>query len=83
MVVTLGQQYNVGQKPTVILYLASIAVVVSHIQRMPTRKKLLLYTVVNPARGLLNREIVYNNSSSHALPVAYSFLCMVNTFSRV
>ena len=57
MVVTLGQQYNVGQKPTVILYLASIAIVVSHIlQRMPTRKK-ILYTVANPARGLLNREI--------------------------
>ena len=52
MQITLGPQYNVGEKPTVILYICCF----SHSALwLPTRKK-LLYTVANPARGLLNRE---------------------------
>ena len=48
MVVTLGQQYNIGEKPTVIL-------VVSYIQRIGCQPpKKLFYTVANPARGLPN-----------------------------
>ena len=49
MVVTLGQQYNIGQKSTVmlLLFLTFSALVAS--------PKKLLYTVANPARGLLNR----------------------------
>ena len=68
-------QNTVGQKPTaIILYLALIAIVLSHIQRMPTRKK-LLYKVADPARGLLNGEMYTEyNSSAYAIPVAYSFL---------
>ena len=50
MVISLGQQYNVGEKPTVILY------VVSHIQRIGCQPEKLLDTVANPARGLLKRE---------------------------
>ena len=33
-----------------------VVVVVSHIQRIGCQPKKLLYTVANPARGLLNRE---------------------------
>ena len=48
---------------------------VSYIQRMSTRKK-LLYTVANPARGLLNREMYtpVSINSAYAIPVAYPFL---------
>ena len=100
MVVTLGQQYNIGEKPTVIRYTtyiinrhagtpekqrkqkhcstsSNMVVIIycyiigcedkvtisccccccfSHSAHwLPTRKK-LIYTVANPARGLLNRE---------------------------
>ena len=50
MVVTLGQQYNVGEKPTVI--------VISHIQRtvLVANSEKQLNTAANPARGLLNRK---------------------------
>ena len=34
-----------------------VVVVVSHIQRIGCQPDKLLYTVANPARGLLNREI--------------------------
>ena len=57
MEITLGQQqYNVGEKPTVILY--------SYINRhllfltfsvLVANPKKLLYMVANPARGLLSR----------------------------
>ena len=33
-----------------------VVVVVSHIQRIGCQPEKLLYTVANPARGLLNRE---------------------------
>ena len=52
MVVTLGQLYNVGETPTVILYtllLLTLSVLVAN----PTES---LYTVANPARGLLNSD---------------------------
>ena len=53
MQITLGQQYNVGEKPTVIVLL----LLFSHIQRIGCQpEKKILYTVANPARGLLNRE---------------------------
>ena len=51
-VVTLGQQYNVGEKPTVTLctlLFPTFSVLVAN-------PKKLLYTVANPARGLLNRK---------------------------
>ena len=54
MQITLDQQYDVGEKPTVV-----VVVVVSHIQRIGCQpeKTTLIYTVANPAaRGLLNRE---------------------------
>ena len=51
MVVTLGQQYNNGEKPTVILLLLFLTFSV-----LVANPKKLLYTVANPARGLLNRE---------------------------
>ena len=49
MVVTLGQQYNIGEKPTVMLFFPFNVLVANP-------KKTILYTVANPARGLLNRE---------------------------
>ena len=80
MVVTLGQEYNVGEKPTVMLY----TYINRHAGTPDKRKKKLcshptqgenvktllfltfsvlgadpmnlLYTVANPACGLLNRE---------------------------
>ena len=55
MVVTLGQQYNVGEKPTVIplLFLFfTFSVLVAN----PKNYSGAPYTVANPARGLLNRE---------------------------
>ena len=53
MVATLGQQYNVGEKPTVILY---VCMLYGHhnIQQgmdQPGNK-----VVANPARGQVNRE---------------------------
>ena len=78
MEITLGQQYNVGEKPTVILYTyihdhagtpEKHFVVVSHIQRISCNpKKTILYTVANPARGLLNREGKKKESGSPPLP---------------
>ena len=86
MEITLSQQYNVGEKPTVILYIyinrhagtpekhqkqnrdnvvhithgSSLKknIVVPHIQRIGCQpgKTSTLYTVANPARGLLSRE---------------------------
>ena len=53
MVVTLGQQYNTGEKPTVIMLLLLLFLTFSVLVANP---KKLLYTVANPARGLLNRE---------------------------
>ena len=52
MMVTLRQQYNVGEKPTVILY----TYLVLTFSVLVANPKKLLYTVANPARGLLNRE---------------------------
>ena len=75
MVVTLlgHQQYNVGEKPTV-CRLTLIAMqghqksCFSHSAYwLPTRKK-LLYTVANPARGLLNREKEKKGKSGSAPP---------------
>ena len=83
MIVTLGQQYNVGQKPTVIImYLASIAIVVSHIQRIGCQPEKNYLHGGQPRSWSAEQGNVYN-SSAHALPIAFSFLCMVNTFSRV
>ena len=44
-----GTIHNVGDKPTVILYTTSIAIVVSHILRIGRQPEKLLYTVANPA----------------------------------
>ena len=53
--------HNVGDRPTVILYKYTrfIAIVISPIQRtvLVANPKKLLYTVANPARGLLHREM--------------------------
>ena len=54
MVITLGQQYNVGEKPTVILLLFLLLFLIFSV--LVANPKKLLYTVANPARGLLNRE---------------------------
>ena len=64
--VTSGQQYHVGEKLTVILYTYIInrrhaGCCFSHSACcssgcQPEKTKKLLYTVANPARGLLNRE---------------------------
>ena len=53
MIVTLRQQYNIGEKPTFILYTYYLVLTFSVLVANP---KKLLYTVANPARGLLNRE---------------------------
>ena len=46
-----------------------VVVVVSHIQRIGCQpEKKLLYTVANPARGLLNREKNKNKKSGSAPP---------------
>ena len=39
------------------IHVVVVVVVVSHIQRIGCQPEKLLYTVANPARGLLNREI--------------------------
>ena len=39
------------------IHVVDVVVVVSHIQRIGCQPEKLLYTVANPARGLLNREI--------------------------
>ena len=54
-VVTYGQQYNIGEKPTVILLLLLFLLFLAFSALVANTKK-LLYTVANPARGLLNRE---------------------------
>ena len=47
----------------------AVVVVVSHIQRIGCQpEKKLLYTVANPARGLLNREKNKNKKSGSAPP---------------
>ena len=55
MVVTLGQNYNVGEKPTVILLSVLLLLFLTFSVLVANPKK-LLYTVANPARGLLNKE---------------------------
>ena len=55
VVVTLGQQFNIGEKPTVILLLLLLLLFLTFSVLVANPKK-LLYTVANPARGLLNRE---------------------------
>ena len=62
IVVTLTQQQcNVGEKPIVILYTSTKNLNASrpfeHFSVLVAHPKKLLYTVANPARGLLNREI--------------------------
>ena len=64
MVVTLDQQYNVWEKPTVILFL-TFSVLVAN-------PKKLLYTVVKPARGLLNREKILEEKSLAAQTHRYT-----------
>ena len=66
--------HNVGDKPTVILYIAFIALVVSHIQRIGRQPEKLLYTVANPAPRAWSAEQGNVYSSVCAIPVAYSFL---------
>ena len=87
MVVTLGQQYNVGEKPIVILY---TDIINRHccfliFRVLVANPKKLLYTVANPARGLLNREMYtvecVCDTSGLFLPI-YIYVCIVNTFSR-
>ena len=48
MQITLGPQYNVGEKPTVILYVCMV-ITYSRVWDQPGK-------VANPARGQLNRE---------------------------
>ena len=59
-VVTLSQQYNIGEKPTVILYTSGInphtAMLFLTFSVIVANPKKLLYMVANPARDLLNRE---------------------------
>ena len=43
-------------QPRIVLGMVVVVVVVSHIQRIGCQPEKLLYTVANPARGLLNRE---------------------------
>ena len=67
-VVTLGQQYNVGEKPTVTLctlLFLTFSVLVAN-------PKKLLYTVANPARGLLNRKKRKKKEKSLALYGAHT-----------
>ena len=45
-----------------------VVVVVSHIQRIGCQPEKLLYTVANPARGLLNREKRTKERSQAAYP---------------
>ena len=66
----LGQQYNVREKPTVILYnnnnnnttlltdhgATMLLLLFLTFSVLVANPKKLLYTVANPARGLLNRE---------------------------
>ena len=55
MVITLGQQYNVGEKPTVKLYSMYVCLYGhSYSKSMDQPGK-----VANPARGQLNRENEY------------------------
>ena len=50
-------------------YIYVVVVVVSHIQRIGCQpEKKLLYTVANPARGLLNREKKKKEKSGSAPP---------------
>ena len=58
MVVTLGQQYNIGEK---LLFLTFSALVAN--------PKKLLYTVANPACGLLNREKKKKSGSAPPTPL--------------
>ena len=44
MVVTLGQQYNIGEKPTVMLYICTLTLVAMQGHRTKTKQKHLLST---------------------------------------
>ena len=50
------------------VFLLFVVVVVSHIQRIGCQPEKLLYTVANPARGLLNREKRTKEKSLAAYP---------------
>ena len=54
MIVPLGQQYNTGEKPTVILYVCMYeCMVITQSMDQPGK-------VANPVRGQLNRENEYS-----------------------
>ena len=52
----------------VVVIVVVVVVVVSHIQRIGCQPEKLLYTVANPARGLLNRKTKKNKKSGSASP---------------
>ena len=65
MVVILGQQYNIGEKPTVILYTCinrhagtpeKLLLFSSHQPPIGPQPYPVIYVVANPVRGLLDRK---------------------------
>ena len=70
--------YGGGTFSAVRIHTAVVVVVVSHIQRYVADSKTLLYTVANPAHGLLNREKRTNKKSLAAYPVWGTRLSMLD-----
>ena len=71
--VTCVTIHNVGDKPIVILYTTSIAIVVSHIQRIGRQPGI---TTQHSGQTRSSWSVEQGNiySSVYAIPVAYSFL---------
>ena len=73
--------HNVGDKPTVILYTTFIAIVVSHIQRIGRQPgKTTLHNGQSRSSWSVEQGNVY--SSVYAIPVAYSFLHVLDMYVR-
>ena len=81
MVINGSVQYNGGVLPEITLLTQCgtlgnpfvAVIVVSRIQRIGCQPEKLLYTVANPARGLLNREKRKEKAWQHTHPPHCSF----------
>ena len=67
MVVTLGQQYNVGEKPTVILYTyIDSRAVTPEKQQKQNRDNVVSYTITHGSNNILLHKVI-NTKPLHGI----------------
>ena len=65
MEITLGQQYNVGEKPTVILYKLTLNAMQGHQKNINNTPETMLYTIRHGSSNIHYKGYKYKATSWH------------------